>query len=112
MTDSTNNASRKHTPGPWELNDWGLIYGQPGPDDEEAPFVCDVADAIAGIMTDEERANGALIETAPELLEALELAVAALNWVPRFSVPGSLTCSYRVASHCELVIAKAKGERA
>jgi len=45
----------------------------------------------------------------PELLAALEQAVAALNTVPRFRVPSPDTDSYRIASICDRAIAKAKG---
>ena len=44
-----------------------------------------------------------------DLLGALEQAVAALNSVPRFPVPGLLSCSYRIAAVCDKAIAKAKG---
>jgi hypothetical protein len=46
---------------------------------------------------------------ARDLLEALEQAVTALNTVPRFPMPGLLTCSYRIAATCDKAIAKAKG---
>jgi hypothetical protein len=46
---------------------------------------------------------------ASDLLEALELAVAALNTAPRFRVPHRDTDSYRIAVICDRAIAKAKG---
>jgi hypothetical protein len=46
---------------------------------------------------------------ARDLLEALELAVAALNTAPRFAVPSLQTDSYRIAATCDKAIAKAKG---
>ncbi len=48
---------------------------------------------------------------APELLEALELAVAALNTAPRFTVrvQGTRTDSYDIAAACDRAVAKAKG---
>lgn len=51
----------------------------------------------------------ALTQAAPDLLEALELAVAALNTAPRFPVPGRDTDSYAIAAVCDRTIAKAKG---
>jgi hypothetical protein len=50
----------KHTPGPWQDNDAGLIYGQVSGDDDEAPFVCDVCNS-APEYTEQERANAAFI---------------------------------------------------
>jgi hypothetical protein len=46
---------------------------------------------------------------APDLLDALEQATAALNHAPRFAAPGLDTDSYRIASICDKAIAKAKG---
>jgi hypothetical protein len=46
---------------------------------------------------------------AGDLLTALEQAVAALNSVPRFTVPSLNSDSYRVALICDEAIAKAKG---
>lgn len=51
----------------------------------------------------------ALSQAASDLLEALELAVAALNTAPRFTVPGRGTDSYDIAAVCDRAIAKAKG---
>ena len=61
----------QHTPGPWQDNDAGLIYGQVTGDDDEAPFICDVCDNQPD-YTARERANARLIAAAPEMLEALE----------------------------------------
>jgi hypothetical protein len=46
---------------------------------------------------------------APEVIAALEQAVAALNTAPRFRVPLLDTDSYRIAALCDRAIAKAKG---
>ena len=54
-------------------------------------------------------ANAQLIAAAPDLFDALEQAVAALNEAPRFAVPGLNSDSYRIASICDKAIAKAKG---
>ncbi|HJT77879.1 MAG TPA: hypothetical protein VJ739_11820 [Gemmataceae bacterium] len=51
----------RHTPEPWEYADSGLIYGQCGEDDDEAPFVCDVVEDSAmqafGTLSPVEEAN-------------------------------------------------------
>lgn len=98
----------KHTLGPWQDNDAGLIYGQVSGDDDEAPFVCDVC-ACPPDYTAQEKANSALITAAPEMLDALQQAVQALNTVPRFQVPHLSSDSYRIASICTRAIAMAKG---
>jgi protein-arginine kinase activator protein McsA len=62
-----------HTPGPWQDNDAGLIYGQVTGDDDEAPFVCDCcAEPGSGEYTEREKANARLIAAAPQLLDALQ----------------------------------------
>ncbi len=53
-------------------------------------------------------ANAQLIAAAPDLLDALEQAVAALNEAPRFAVLGLDTDSYKIAAICDKAIAKAK----
>ena len=54
-------TNANHTPGPWEHGDNGLIYGQCGEDDVEAPFVCDVIEDSAmqalGMLSPVEEAN-------------------------------------------------------
>ena len=50
-----------------------------------------------------------------EFVEALKLALNALNCAPRFVVPGApegLRDSYRICSHIEQVLKLAKGESA
>ena len=49
---------------------------------------------------------------APDLLNALEKAVTALNTARRFKVPKLDTDSYAIAVECVRAIAKAKGESA
>jgi hypothetical protein len=72
-----------HTPAPWEHGDNGLIYGQCGEDDVEAPFVCDVIKDSAmqalGILSPVEEANARLIAAAPELLEAIPPLIALVH---------------------------------
>jgi hypothetical protein len=102
-----------HTPTPWYTNDYGLIYGEPAEDQDEAPFVADViADrecAAFGIMPDTERANIAFIVRAcnahDEFIAALKLALQALNTAPRYRVDD--TDSYRIASAIEAALRQA-----
>ena len=108
MTD-TPIASCLPTPGPWDYNEVGLVYGQGPGDSDGAPFVCDACLDCSMGMSPEEEANARLIAAAPELLATLEQAVAALNTAPRFRVPSLDTDSYKIAALCDRVIAKAKG---
>jgi hypothetical protein len=75
-----------HTPEPWEHHDNGLIYGQCGEDDVEAPFVCDVIEDSAmqalGMLSPVEEANARRICAAVNACkgistEALEQGVVA-----------------------------------
>ena len=68
-------TTAQHTPGPWEDNGNGLIYGQCTGDDDEAPFVADVCND-PNAYTDQEQANGRLIVAAPDLLAACRMVVA------------------------------------
>src|SRR5687768_7586714 len=75
----------KFTKGPWELNHDGMIYGQPGESEDEAPFVADVCrDSMhAGAkMTAREKANGMMIAAAPELYEACQLLANRASKIP------------------------------
>jgi hypothetical protein len=82
----TTTANKDHARLPWEDNGAGLIYGQVSGDDDEAPFVADVANdrtaAALGIITPQERTNAAFIVRAcnahSDMLEALELCVDCL----------------------------------
>jgi hypothetical protein len=64
----------QHTPGPWEHDGNGMIYGPPINDD--AVLVCDLLPDMSDEMTDEMKANARLIAAAPDLLAALENFVA------------------------------------
>ena len=100
------------TKGPWEMNESGLIFGQVSREDDEAPFVADVArDGIhaAASLTQEEQANGRLISAAWLMLEALDQALTALNTAPRFAVPSLDTNSYKIAALCEAAIRETRG---
>jgi hypothetical protein len=82
-----------HTPTPWHHNGDGLIYGEPS-SEEGAPFVANVTSdnkrAALGILTDRERADALFIVHAcrvhDDLVEAMKLALRALNVAPRFRV--------------------------
>lgn len=68
-------SKTQHTPGPWEDNGNGLIYGQSSAD--EAVFVADVC-RDPNAYTEQERVNAGLIAAAPKLLAALEAVCLAL----------------------------------
>jgi hypothetical protein len=99
----------QHTPGPWEINDNGLIYGQCREGDDEAPCVADVIKdrelAAFGIMSPEETANARLIAAAPELLFALE----ALIEYAQDTMPQELDGSLDVWTQAQAAVAKARG---
>jgi len=104
----------KHTPGPWKVN--GFRDGEGGPSiyredvDEKGrtvtthqvlPFYdCDL---VCGLHGQRHTADKALIEAAPELLEALQAAVQEL-----YDHAGEEPGSGRYA-HLDRIIAKATG---
>lgn len=102
-------SKAQHTPGPWESNNNGLVYGQVSGDGDEAPLICDVIDdeahRVLGIMSPVEEANAMLIAAAPELLAALKAAVKIVQLVDD-SDGGQLDLLSRVHA----VIAKAEGK--
>lgn len=70
----------KHTPGPWEDNGSGLIYGQVSGDEDEAPFVADCCkDGASGFYSNEEQANARLIAAAPRMKEAFGELLEQIN---------------------------------
>jgi len=60
-----------HTPGPWEDNGEGLIYGQVSGIDDEAPFVADVSYESVNFLTNQEKANSLLICASTDMLAEL-----------------------------------------
>lgn len=109
----TEEIKTKHTPGPWEHNDSGLIFGQMTDDDNEAPFVADVIEdevhAALGLLSPREQANALLIAAAPELLEILESAVTELeHWM--LGCDQEDESSQTIIELARAAIAKAKGE--
>jgi protein-arginine kinase activator protein McsA len=70
--------TQKYTPGPWQYNDAGLIYGQINGEQNEALFVCNVCNKPGSDKySKQEKANARLIATAPELLALLQELNAA-----------------------------------
>jgi hypothetical protein len=74
------------TPGPWEHGDSGLIYGQCGENDVEAPFVCDVIEdsamQVLGMLSPVEETNARLIAAAPAqaiILDLLQHGLATIG---------------------------------
>lgn len=99
-----------HTPGPWKVHHGDFVGGGKylwvgsGKRIEHEKFY---QVHSGNPITEEQLANAHLVAAAPELLTALKQAVRALNEVPGFMVGN--TDSYRIASHCDRVIAKAEG---
>lgn len=61
----------KHTAGPWQANDMGLVYSTAAINDENgAQLIADCGDE--NLTVEEILANARLIAKAPELLESLE----------------------------------------
>ena len=100
----------KHTPGPWEDNDAGLVYGAVTGDEDEAPFVCDVCNEPgSGEYTEQEQANARLIAAAPKLLEGLKKAHFALESVAYLTGNNDLLPYIRI---CKDAIDQAEGSSA
>lgn len=97
--------TQTHTPGPWEDNGAGLIYGQVQGDDDEAPFVADVCNnGGAGIYSEQEKINARLIAAAPELLEALDNLAEHID-----SKSGDFAMRAHFLKEAFAAIAKARG---
>ncbi len=98
---------KAHTPGPWEYADFGLIVG-PGPEGIHADIY------IAEISTEDDEgrvapaeqltANANLIAAAPELLEALERVLEAVEYYHAHEGAPSMLAAVRTT------IAKAQGQ--
>lgn len=104
-------STMKHTPGPWRVErqngspttgEWMIAGAKPG-------YLAEVRDCGSGCV----KANASLIAAAPELLEALEEAVAC-GMVPISSATEGGAAKYsrqaQVADMIRAAIAKAKGE--
>ena len=95
----------KHTPGPWTAT---MIYGrycafELQPASTRARDLAFGKDRSGAGCVEELKANGRLVEAAPELLEALRLAVTALRAHGVGELDGALL-------QCRAAIAKATGE--
>jgi hypothetical protein len=97
----------QHTPGPWSVE---LDHATNTPEFIRTHIDGEMHD-IASLLCDETgnaSANARLIRSAPELLDAAQLALRALNVAPRFKVPGAGD-SYEVCSELERVLRKIEG---
>ena len=98
------------SPGPWTVTYSPYTLG----DGTELPAfevfadekVCDLNEDMPIAV---QEANARLIAASPDMLDALERAVRALNTKRRFQVSSLETDSYAIAAFCDRVIAKAKG---
>lgn len=106
-----------HTPGPWL---WGYSENPAVYNGQEHLVILThpelscgliIADLETQFSEEEQLANAHLIAAAPDLLEALELAVFTLNQIPNKSINHSYhKNTYSVCYTLESAIAKAKGE--
>jgi hypothetical protein len=64
-------------------------------------------DSERGTLASWESKDYRVQHAAPDLLKALQQAVAALNTAPRFKVPSLDSDSYEIAAVCDRALAKA-----
>ena len=95
-------SAHKHTQGPWQVIGT-MVRGRYALGENNRPGGL-IADC-GGYYTPETHANARLIAAAPELMEALRLAME-WNWLDDDARPS------RVAEICDAAIAKATGESA
>lgn len=89
-----------HTPGPWERHEAGAIVG-PKLDDKPVWL----RPVIARFETGVKEADARLIAAAPELLEALEFTLAALE-----DIFGKNKADVGAINTARAAIAKARGQ--
>lgn len=65
-------STAKHTPGPWVVQEYSDGFGVSAIADDDLEAICTMIVPING----DEESNARLIAAAPELLEALELALS------------------------------------
>lgn len=65
-----------HTPGPWTLNGWDIVQRDCG---DDFPPLATACNGNKTLTLEVIGANARLIATAPELLDALRLAVDLLS---------------------------------
>ena len=100
----------KHTPGPWIVYEFVDGYDIRAPEAECYVATASDPEAVWGAIGREE--DACLIAAAPELLEAIEAAIAS-GMVPGESItsgPGTKTQQGKAAAMLRAAIAKAKGE--
>ena len=91
-------TENKHTPGPWSWNVRGFVGPASTEDDQSFGMICDeVAECTYSNGCKE--ANARLIAAAPDLLEALEMALVWLDYEGKYDVQG-----------IRAAIAKARGQ--
>jgi hypothetical protein len=95
----------KHTPGPWQVGhfDSNMIC-----DSDGANRGCSPIARVEGTAA-KRRANARLIACAPELLEALKLALSAHGVMLLSDPPQEAWKAYGVEQKALAVIAKAEG---
>lgn len=103
----------KHTPGPWSAVSY--VNGKIALEDDQGLGTIALVDTVHTIKDPrEQEANARLIASAPELLEALELAAQALQScyeVDSYPANGGTEQDKALAT-ARAAIAKAKGETA
>jgi hypothetical protein len=85
--------------------DWEHYCGRQGLTD------ITILDESEGVLLEWNDPDESVRRAAPELLEALQQAVTALNTAPRFNVPGLGTDSYEIAAICDRAISAAKPQQ-
>ncbi len=71
----TNNKTNSHTPGPWRVGDAGQTIFGPLSSNPSPVTIAQLPAQTPRCGQDERRANARLISAAPDLLEALQMAV-------------------------------------
>ena len=100
----------QHTPGPWIVDALGYGYDISAPEARCLITTSSDPKMVWGAIGRE--ADARLIAAAPELLEAIEAAIAS-GMVPGESItggPGAKTQQGKAAAMLRAAIAKAKGE--
>ena len=107
-----------HTPGPWD-HDWKYIVAPDPAGVHPEIYIAELAeeDEEDRVASDDQiAANGCLIAAAPELFEALQTAISAMNAVPSFGTgvshpdkPGLDLTSYELLPRLEAVLRNARG---
>jgi hypothetical protein len=74
MTTEQNKSPPQHTPGPWQYNPQnGLVHSL------DRTLICDMCTDPDSQETAQHHANGLLVDSAPDLLEGAEAAVAGFD---------------------------------